>query len=415
MNNLCFVIIGINEWEEFTLPFLSSIAKHEPTAKVVLVDNGSIPAYPEHPTVTKKVRSEKIIPFPSALNIGIQTALGFERIEWILPVNNDVIVEHPLNEDLLKASSLNGFCIRGISEHSFLSSWALVGSPELWKTVGNFDEHFAPMYYEDADYSLRAVAAGFPLNLIDRKLFGLAHLEKDRKTIKNSQLEAWTNNKQYLQKKHSLETTRMGIIPAAGKGSRWGGFAKELLPIGEKEWLLERTIKTLDCDANLIITSPEKISQHIMATQHLPYNIAFSLQKHEQDIWGAIKTSFPYSYEYNLFSMPDTIIPSVNAFPEVLTNPFYLGVFETKIPERFGVLLDRQVVNKVKLEQGTYRAWGTLIWSKEVVDYWKSVKIDNYTDAINLAIQKFGLETFPLRYYYDLANWEEYSNYVKEN
>ena len=44
---------------------------------------------------------------------------------------------------------------------------------------------------------------------------------------------------------------------------------------------------------------------------------------------------------------------------------------------------------------------------------WKNLDIDTYTTAINLAISTFGLNTFQMDYYFDLASWNDYTNLIK--
>lgn len=212
-----------------------------------------------------------------------------------------------------------------------------------------------------------------------------------------------------------MGSSKLGIVPAAGKASRWGGSFKELLPCGQGQHLIDRTITAMrlgGADNVLVITNPEKISAHATHLAHRE-QVYFGLQQETTDIWGAIQASFPLAGDYNLFAMPDTYYPA-NAFEgQTFSQPFYLGVFDTPTPERFGVLVDKKVVNK-RAPAGEYKAWGLLVWSQEVVDYWRGLYIANYTQAINLAIKEFGLHTFLIPYYYDMATWEDYQKFLEK-
>lgn len=208
----------------------------------------------------------------------------------------------------------------------------------------------------------------------------------------------------------------LGIIPAAGEGIRWGGYYKELLPIGERDWLLGRIVRTMregGAERILVVSSIPKISAH--ATHLGNEDIFFVIQKGGQDIWSAVKESYSYAEDLNFFAMPDTVIP-LEAFKREFKSDFTLGIFKTRTPERFGVLQGRQIVDKCLMPHTqilSYHAWGVLVWTKRVVDFWETQKIEDYTHAINLAMKEFGFETFRLSYYYDMASWTDYKDFLK--
>lgn len=216
----------------------------------------------------------------------------------------------------------------------------------------------------------------------------------------------------------------LGIIPAAGGGERWGGFYKELLPIGEREWLIDRTIKTMKnggADKILVISTPTKISAHANHLSSKHDDILYTVQRQSKDIWGAWLESLPYAEEYNFMAFPDCYIP-INTFNWLAYREnkldFYLGLFDTNRPHRFGVLYNGKVLNK-RMDlplHTTYNAWGTLIWSKKVAEEWlKNKFLQTYTDAINFAIDNFKWGTFNINYYYDMASWKDYVEFLDGN
>jgi len=209
---------------------------------------------------------------------------------------------------------------------------------------------------------------------------------------------------------------RVGVIPAAGTGSRWGGYTKELLPCGEGRWLLDRTLDAMQqggAEAALIVTNERKASPLADHLTDAPLPVFFAVQRHPGDIYGAMAESFPFPADDFLFAMPDTVFP-VDTFQQAGKGGFGIGIFETTTPERFGVLEGGRVVNKQPLGPGLYDAWGVLRWDRRVVDYWQRVTPADYTDALNLAIGRFRLHTWRLDYYYDMATWADYEAFVRE-
>jgi choline kinase len=216
----------------------------------------------------------------------------------------------------------------------------------------------------------------------------------------------------------------LGVIAAAGEGSRWGRFEKELLPIGPEQWLIDNSLEAMRLAGArriCLVSSPAKIhthANHFMKEKYRRYDIFYVIQRERTDIWGAIKESFPFAEDLNLFAMPDTLFDP-QCFRTLLARaappPFSLGTFDTQRPERFGVLHGGRVVNKsTDLPAAQYSAWGTLVWSREVVDAWLADDPRDYTLAINRAIERFGHGTFPLNYYYDFAAWADYKRWLGE-
>lgn len=220
---------------------------------------------------------------------------------------------------------------------------------------------------------------------------------------------------------------KVGFIPAAGKGTRWGKFHKEMLPIGENRWLIDSAIdafRVSKVEHIYIVTSQEKIGVHSLHFQNPKYSgleISFLIQKYQEDIWGAFKTFLPFAGKMNYFVMADTLIPS-NSFPDYsylwdsdLASDFNLGLFTTDKPDRFGVIHDGRIVNKSKDLVGEHKAWGTMLWTEFITDFWNKVKPLDYTDAINLALEHTKPYYYNLDYYYDFASWKDYQEWMELN
>lgn len=197
---------------------------------------------------------------------------------------------------------------------------------------------------------------------------------------------------------------RLGIIPAAGRAHRFGGTLKEMLPIHEDVALIDCAYNALKmCGNILVVTSLPKLPIH---AARLP-GATFRLQQCAMDLWGAMVESLPISGRRNLLAMPDTYF-NQDAFDRELPADLTLGVFNTNLPERFGMLRGECIVDKQPGCAG--KAWGVLAWSDKVAEYWWDhlKEIDTCTQALNMAIRKFGFATFDLLYFYDCANMAAY-------
>lgn len=211
----------------------------------------------------------------------------------------------------------------------------------------------------------------------------------------------------------------LGLIPAAGNGNRWGGFSKEMLPVKEGCWLIDHTAQAMlngGAEAVVVVASEAKIgflARHL-ATRSDGTPLFFAVQRGNQDMWSAIQEGLGFPAERWLFAMPDTYYPR-DAFENIPDAPFGMGIFDTHRPERFGTLRDGQVINKQgRSDRGPYSAWGLLTWDASCVEAWErqGLTLSTYTDAINLAIARYGLHTWPLAYYHDFARLEDYEQWL---
>ncbi|PNX46237.1 MAG: hypothetical protein BV457_08040 [Thermoplasmata archaeon M9B1D] len=219
----------------------------------------------------------------------------------------------------------------------------------------------------------------------------------------------------------------LGVIPAAGEGKRWGGYLKEFLPINEEEKVIDhliRSMKLAGATKFLVISNPEKIAAHSKYLSSRYDNIFYIMQTRQLDIWGAMLASLPFSEDYNLFGFPDTYFDTdaynFNYQARVFgkAENLFIGMHETNMPERFGVLYNNKMVDKrTDLPKDTYLAWGPLIWTKNVANYWlerdRKAPILHYNDAINLVMDKFGYKIFKIKSYIDFASWKDYLMFLE--
>src|SRR3990167_10562518 len=92
--SLAVVIVGIDGWEEYTLPAIRSIEEHEPNVSIVLVDAGS--KYPyynkiDYPIGVYSLRIDPSFSYAGAINAG----MAYANADWTVVLNNDVLCTGP--------------------------------------------------------------------------------------------------------------------------------------------------------------------------------------------------------------------------------------------------------------------------------------------------------------------------------
>jgi len=206
---------------------------------------------------------------------------------------------------------------------------------------------------------------------------------------------------------------KLGIVLAGGTADRWNNYPKELLPVGNGITLLDRSISIMkDSGADKIMFMTNNYKEHIHRYM-LKDSVDYFMRIGQRDIWYSIAESFIYDADWNLYAMPDTYYPT-DAFKDLCKNDFNIGWFKTYRPERFGVIYDSEILDKQRLPVGQYQAWGVLAWSKKVVDFWnKHSEITTHTQAFNMAMAEFGFNMKELKFYYDMASWDDYKEFIQ--
>lgn len=101
----------------------------------------------------------------------------------------------------------------------YVSGVLLVTPAPLWRMLGGFDEAFAPAYYEDTDYCLRAWRAGFRVVYEPRVL--LEHLEWGSATGDSARV-LMERNRQVFRDRHSALLSGQSSPRALSlEGDRW--------------------------------------------------------------------------------------------------------------------------------------------------------------------------------------------------
>lgn len=201
------IVVGINQWEEYTRPFLDSLREHEPDVRCVVVDNGSGEPYRVEKHNVIHARLADTVCYAKALNYG---AGASGDSDWYMFFNNDVLVDKPFIHriDQLDPKALYGFKIHVFVNQPYICGWCMIVSREAWEAVGKFDEKLTPMWYEDTDYCIRARKLGYKIQELDREEWGLRHLEDERQVDRKQYLgkhkDARKRNRKYMKDKHDI-------------------------------------------------------------------------------------------------------------------------------------------------------------------------------------------------------------------
>lgn len=194
------IIVGINQWAEYTRQLIADLWTHEPEVNIVCVDNHSDTPYPEAAHI---FRTDERLCYSAAINFGVEHAPE----GWILSLNNDVRCEGKFVKKIeaLDENTIYGRQIITEDGYVWLGNWLALFTKETWRKLGGFDPKFAACGFEDADYCIRGKHLGIdtePVDLPFRHLWG-----KTRWAIPGYEATRSQNIK-YLEKKLGIRLGR---------------------------------------------------------------------------------------------------------------------------------------------------------------------------------------------------------------
>jgi glucose-1-phosphate thymidylyltransferase len=196
-----------------------------------------------------------------------------------------------------------------------------------------------------------------------------------------------------------LKQNLIGIIPAAGKGTRLAPFPcpKELFPIGFQDYLvkgqLEKRPKVVSqyIIENMIEAGVRKIliiigqgKQDVVEYygdgSRFGVQIGYIYQEQLNGMPAAIDLARPWLHQATIvFGMPDTIITPITALKDLLADhissqaDLSLGLFKTDRPHKFGMVeCDNQnrVISTIDkpLNTNLTHMWGACCWSPKFTE-----------------------------------------------
>ncbi len=188
----------------------------------------------------------------------------------------------------------------------------------------------------------------------------------------------------------------VGIIPAAGKGTRLAPFpcAKELFPIGfqdhrvngqvEKrpkvvsQYILENMVNAGVQHVMMIVgQGKQDVVEYYGDGSRFGCEISYLYQERLDGMPSAINLARPWIGDATVvFGMPDTIVRPENALANLLSSHreagacLSLGLFPTERPWKFGMVDidgDNNVVSTIDKPKDSHLKymWGTCVWSPE--------------------------------------------------
>jgi len=161
-NSIAVLIVGINQWEQYTRHLIETIRAHEPCVEIVCIDNASDDPYPPNDCI---FRTDERLSYAAAINYAVSKT----KADWLLSLNNDVTCLGKF-ADIVNAQEPNTIYGQQIIEedgHVWLGNWLALIPRDVWDYVGEFDPKFAMCGFEDADYCIRAAELGIPTKPID--------------------------------------------------------------------------------------------------------------------------------------------------------------------------------------------------------------------------------------------------------
>lgn len=251
-------------------------------------------------------------------------------------------------------------------------------------------------------------------------------------------------------------TSVVGIIPAAGKGSRLAPFPcpKELFPVGYQDYLINGTfhkrpkvvsqylienIIASGADIIYLIVGEGKsdIMKYYGNGSRFGVNICYLYQEELTGMPGALALAAPWiSNSTVVFGMPDTIIEPSDAFNKLVNSheeyeaDLTLGLFPTNTPSKFGMVeideknsvkytVDKPVTTKLT------HMWGCACWSPKftalLIDFLNNNKFvgkeivlgDVFNFALESQLRVKGL-LFEAGKYIDIGTTDELDSALKK-
>lgn len=199
MTHIACLIIGIDGWEEYTLPLIKSIQRHEPACDIVLIDNASDMPYPGVGNVASYRTERKC--YSAAIN---RAATYANDPDWYIVLSNDVLCTAPFAHlfDNVAPNKVLGPCIKRNEAGPYLEGWCVAASRQTWDALGGWDANYQGSSWEDVDFSTSAIAHG---NLLVRVPLPFVHLDqRQRFGIIPNYWETERANIEYFQKKHGV-------------------------------------------------------------------------------------------------------------------------------------------------------------------------------------------------------------------
>lgn len=193
------LIVGVDHWDDLTKPFADSLQRFNPSLSMTIIDNASLTPYPDY---TQRVMRIDRCGYGAALNLG---ASG--NWNWLLCCNNDCLCSGSVMEivSTLRPDTIYGNAWKFDYEWmtqlhlpAVVDSAYLLISRKVWDAVGQFDP-FMDAAFEEIDYGLRAIEAGYRLDVVE---LPITHLDLHTRRELEGYDKRWSRTSEYFRRKH---------------------------------------------------------------------------------------------------------------------------------------------------------------------------------------------------------------------
>ena len=215
--NISACIVGIDNWEAYTLPLIQSLQQHEPACRLVAIDNDSATPYPETDSVLLQ-RTPRLC-YAAALNAAARLA---GPSDWYIFIANDILCSGPFSDMLrgVPPGCMVGLGIYELIHYHFVSGYCMVVPGHLWNEIGEFDEKFQLSAWEDCDYAYRVQLAGYRLLAIPDLPF--VHLDQRQRQTLTDIGRLHVFNGAYFERKHHIPAPLCRYSATTLIADRWG-------------------------------------------------------------------------------------------------------------------------------------------------------------------------------------------------
>jgi len=201
------IVIGIDNWEKYTLPLIRSISLHEPDCLVTVIDNASNEPYPYAPIVEGNQhylleRTERLC-YSAAINAGKELS---NKADWYIVLSNDVLCTGPFADVLAGYSddTVVGPLLKEQLGFPYIEGWCVAIPRRVWDALGGFDEKYQISSWEDVDLSTSAREQGFWLE--ENPDLPFTHLDqRQRFTLVPNYWDSENHNVRYFMQKHGVK------------------------------------------------------------------------------------------------------------------------------------------------------------------------------------------------------------------
>lgn len=204
MTSIAAIIIGIDGWQQYTLPLLESLRQHEPSCEVVVIDNASAETYPRDVARWARVERTPRLCYSAAINTG-KSWLDSENVnaDWYIVLSNDVLCTGPFSHLLAPLPP----CVAGPQlwhEHGlqWIVGWCVASPRVVWDDIGGWDSNFIMSSWEDVSYSTSAIEKGYALYQMPELPF--IHLDQKQRFGLPGYAGSESHNYNYFVQKHGM-------------------------------------------------------------------------------------------------------------------------------------------------------------------------------------------------------------------